>query len=299
MENARPSMATVPPALVDGVASSAVAVDDRGLAFGDGVFETIAVVAGRPALWDEHLKRLRAGCRALGFPPPSCAELEGDAHSLFPPGEPGSGVLKLIVTRGSGGHGYAAPAKANPRRIALRRTPPEPPAAWWSDGVVLYPCRTRVTDRPPLAGVKHLNRLPQVVARSEWRGTEVFAEGLMRDESGNAVECTACNLFARFGDRLVTPPRDCLAVAGVMRAEIMGRAGVRGIEVVERTLPLADLQSADEVFVTNSIVGILPVRAMADSRWKPGVLASSLLTELIADATVLDWRKGAAEPCAD
>lgn len=285
--------------LVDGEPGGAIAPDDRGLAFGDGVFETVVVIGGRPALWAEHLARLEAGCHALGFSTPTRDELARDADRLFPAEDGGCGILKLIVTRGGGGRGYAPPADPRPRRIALRRELPSLPRCWWRDGVALHLCRTRIADRPVLAGLKHLNRLPQVMARSEWGTADGFAEGLMVSDSGDPVECTASNLFVRRDGRLITPPRGRLAVAGVMRARVLALAVSRGLDVAERPLTWRDLTAANEVFVTNSIVGILSVRTMTDHRWPSGPLARILLGDLIAEGAVVDWLRGETASCED
>jgi 4-amino-4-deoxychorismate lyase len=280
--------------LVDGEPRSSVPADDRGLAYGDGVFETVAVIGGRPALWPLHLQRLRRGCRALGIEAPPPAALDADLARLFPDG--GDGILKIIVTRGSGGRGYAPPEPAVPRRISRRGPRPELDPEGWRTGIDLHLCQTRLPLGGALAGIKHLNRLPQVLARREWSDPHI-AEGLMLGENGAPVEATAANLFARFGSRLVTPPGP--AVAGVMRERILELAPELGLDGEQAALSWGQLAVADELFLTNAVVGAWPVRRVADLVWRPGAAAAGLQRRLVAEGSVFDWHEEGRGRCVD
>lgn len=288
--------------LVDGEPRSSVPADDRGLAYGDGLFETVAVVEGRPALWDLHAARLERGCEALGIPAPSGHDLDGDLRRLFPRGERDSGILKIIVTRGSGGRGYAVPEAVAPRRISRRLPVPRLDPESWRRGIALHLCSTRLPDRPLLAGVKHLNRLEQVTARREWSDPRI-AEGLMLRENGDPVEGTAGNLFARFGDRLVTPPASMLAVAGVMRERILALAPELGLRGEQAAIGWGQLAAADELFLSNAVVGAWPVRRVADLAWRqPAAAAHRLQRRLAAECSVFGWLeedRGACEESSD
>lgn len=280
--------------LVDGTEREAVPADDRGLAYGDGAFETVAVVAGRPALWSEHCDRLAVACRRFGFYAPSADALLADAERLLASADhPRSGVLKIVVTRGSGGRGYRPPAQPTPRRVVSLLAPPDYPARWWRSGVRVRVCATRLPYRPALAGAKHLNRLEQVLARAEWDDPEI-AEGLMLTPQGAVGEGTVTNVFARFGDTLVTPPVADHGVCGVMRGHLLANPP-EGVKMVEDTLAPENLATAEEVFLTNSLIGVWPVREIDGlatwSRW-PG--AERLLVWLTASGAVRDWlREGA------
>ncbi|WP_455921477.1 aminodeoxychorismate lyase [Pseudomonas putida] len=257
---------------VDGVAADTLGLKNRGLAYGDGLFETIAVKAGRLSLPARHLQRLREGCKRLAINLDAAlveAELKACAGQL------GDGVLKLIVTRGDSQRGYAADPLVPARRLIQGSPPVAYPAAHGEQGVRLFECTTRLAEQPLLAGLKHLNRLEQVLARAEWNSPE-FAEGLMRDVSGRLIEGVFSNLFLVRDGQLLTPDLSRCGVAGVMRAELLAQAAGLGVSVQVRDLWLEDLQQADEVFVCNSVYGIWPVHAFASLNWPPGPLTRKL-----------------------
>ena len=265
---------------IDGRPADLLPVADRGLAYGDGLFETIAVRHGRIALLERHLRRLGEGARRLALP----IDLElVRAELLAFAGELGRGVAKLIVTRGDGLRGYAPPAAARCRRILSGNPPPAYSARHRQVGIRLYPCVTRLAEQPLLAGLKHLNRLEQVLARAEWQDPEC-AEGLMLDSSGRVIEGVFSNLFMVKAGELLTPALERCGVAGVMRAEILERAVAAGIPLRVCDLDRAQLLAADEVFLCNSQYGIWPVIALEEHVWPLGVLTrklQALLTDLV------------------
>lgn len=257
---------------VDGQPAESLAVTDRGLAYGDGLFETIAVTAGVPSLLDRHLARLSQGCARLAIPydePEVRAELLAFCQAL------GDGVAKLILTRGDGLRGYAPPQPAQSRRILQGGAKPSYPAVNAEQGIRLFPCATRLAEQPALAGLKHLNRLEQVLARGEWQDAE-HAEGLMRDISGRVVEGVYSNLFLIKDGRLSTADLSRCGVAGVMRAELLERAAALGLVCDIRDISLDELVAADEVFLCNSLYGIWPVRALQARGWPVGPLTRKL-----------------------
>lgn len=252
--------------LVNGSPASGVEAADRGLHYGDGLFETMAVVDGEIPLWGRHLHRFQEGCRRLGMVAPEAPTLRREASTLTE--GISRGIIKLIFTRGVGGEAYRPPAAASPTRILQQRPWPAYPSAYWRDGVRARICRTRLAVGRDLAGIKHLNRLEQVLARAEWRDEDI-AEGLMLDTEGYVVEGTASNLFILEGDRLVTPPLDRCGVAGVMRAEVLALAHRAGWKLSEQRLRLPQVMNADALFLTNAVIGIWPVREVAGKafRW--------------------------------
>jgi 4-amino-4-deoxychorismate lyase len=259
-------------AWVDGLPADAVNLQSRGLAYGDGLFETIAVRAGRPSLLEFHLERLALGCQRLAIDADHGLirdELCRYASAL------GDGVLKLILVRGDSQRGYAPAAGAAPRRILQGSPLPSYPVHNSEQGVRLFACSTRLAEQPLLAGLKHLNRLEQVLARAEWQDTE-HAEGLMRDMSGRVIEGVYSNLFLVRAGVLLTADLSRCGVAGVMRAALIEQATAAGIAVRITDLSLQDLEQADEVFVCNSVYGIWPVRAFASLNWSPGPLTLKL-----------------------
>lgn len=257
---------------VDGQPADSVPLKDRGLAYGDGLFETIAVKAGQPVLLDRHLQRLDEGCRRLALTVDQaliCHELLAYAAAL------GDGVLKLILTRGDSLRGYGINPGAPARRILQGSPPATYPEAHGSSGVRLFPCATRLSEQPLLAGLKHLNRLEQVLARAEWQDAD-HAEGLMLDMSGRVIEGVFSNLFLVHAGQLLTADLSRCGVAGVMRAELLSRAEALGIATIVADISLAQLQQADEVFVCNSVYGIWPVLGYGPMSWSAGPLTRKL-----------------------
>lgn len=256
---------------VDGRPATSLPLVDRGLAYGDGLFETMAVRGGRPVLLERHLARVTAGCQRLRI------DLDGAAlrsELLAFCAELQQGVAKLIVTRGDGQRGYA-PAAGAPRRILQAGGMPAYPPQHAESGVQLFPCATRLAEQPLLAGLKHLNRLEQVLARAEWQDAE-HAEGLMRDVSGRVIEGVFSNLFVVRHGLLSTPELARCGVAGVMRAELLEQAQGLGIDCHIGDIELDELLAADEVFLCNSLYGVWPVRQLQQRHWPVGPLTRKL-----------------------
>jgi 4-amino-4-deoxychorismate lyase len=239
---------------------------DRGLEFGDGLFETLAVVGGRPRLLERHLARLMNGCQRLGLPAPDADVCRRELVTAA--AAPAAGVLKLIVTRGGGGHGYAPGPGPGRRWLAALPARARPPGCE-SQGVALYQCATRLAAQPLLAGLKHLNRLEQVLARREWTDPAI-PEGLMLDVHGRLVCGTMSNVFAVIREELVTPALARAGVAGVMRGALLEAFRAAGAPVLERDLDPGELGAASEVFVTNALIGAWPVRSFAGHAWPVG-----------------------------
>lgn len=247
--------------LINGVERGHLPLADRGLQYGDGLFETIAVRDGEPCLWQEHCDRLRRGSERLGIPcPPQDLLLDECRHLIR--GE-SICVLKLILTRGCGTRGYGASMDLRPTRILTLHPWPDYPPAWGEEGIDLTYCRTPLGENPVLAGLKHLNRLEQVLARSEWRGQRI-AEGLMQDGRGRVIGGTMSNLFLVRDGRLLTPRLDTCGVAGTVRALILRISGALGMPAAEDDIGHADLIAADGLFLTNSLIGVWPVRHLGD-----------------------------------
>jgi 4-amino-4-deoxychorismate lyase len=257
---------------IDGTPADTLSVKDRGLAYGDGLFETVLVKAGQPSLFVRHLQRLEAGAQRLAMNL-DIALVERECQAFA--AQMGEGVLKLIITRGDGLRGYAPAADAQPRRILQAGPRPAYPAENADQGVRLFSCKTRLAEQPLLAGLKHLNRLEQVIARGEWQDN-LHAEGLMRDASGRIVEGVYSNLFLVRGGVLLTPDLSRCGVAGVMRAELLALAEQASIPARAMDLQMSDLQTADEVFVCNSVYGIWPVRGCEKLNWPVGPLTRKL-----------------------
>jgi 4-amino-4-deoxychorismate lyase len=251
--------------LVDGEARDQVGADDRGLAYGDGVFETLRWCDGAVPLWSRHRERLALACERLRMAAPDLDLCEREI-SLVAQGL-AAAVVKLTITRGGGARGYAAPRGQPVTRIVRASAAPPVAVRDYRDGIVLRWCATPLGINPALAGVKHLNRLEQVMARAEWDDPAI-AEGLCRDVEGRVVCATAANVFARVDGRWVTPAVTRCGVAGVLRGLILARAPAALIEV--RDMLPAEFERATEVFLCNSVRGVLPVRAIAGREYPIG-----------------------------
>jgi 4-amino-4-deoxychorismate lyase len=255
---------------IDGQRADALPLTDRGLHYGDGLFETLAVKGGRIRRLDMHLDRLRHGCERLGMPMPDDVQLQRELDTAVQ--EQDKAVLKLMLTRGSGGRGYRPPAETSVTRVLLRYPWPDYPAEWSEQGIELRICHTRLGLNPALAGVKHLNRLEQVMARAEW--SEGPQEGLMLGADGTVIEGTMTNLFASPAEgRLVTPDLALAGVAGVTRRHILESARGEGVSVEVRSLGLDELLESREIFVCNSIAGVWPVQRIGSRTYNIGPFA--------------------------
>jgi 4-amino-4-deoxychorismate lyase len=260
--------------LVDGLPSETVSVADRGLLYGDGLFETVAVRGGRLCLWSAHLARLRLGARRLGIPCPPSDLLHEECLRVVD--GTADCVVRLTLTRGNGGRGYRPPAAPVPTRLLSRHPWPEHPPTWAQEGVSVDLCHMTLGENPRLAGLKHLNRLEQVLARAEW-GDPQRAEGLMRDGRGRVIAGTMSNLFLVAGRRLLTPRLDTCGIAGTVRGLALAMAPDFGLEAMEGDLSLADLEAADGLFLTNALIGIWPVSRLGDIRFDLGRLPRAFL----------------------
>jgi 4-amino-4-deoxychorismate lyase len=260
--------------LINGSFNDAISALDRGFTYGDGVFRTLKVVHGLPEHWPAHYQKLVKDCSAIGIVCPSADVFINDFEQLFSIEELVA-VAKIIITRGEGARGYNPPAITNPTRVMIKSNLPNYPQRNFDEGVMLHLCETRIGHQPKLAGVKHLNRLENVLARMEWHDPEI-TDGLMLDIANNVIECTAANVFARYGDLLITPQLDQCGVAGVKRNQIMARAHSLDLKTTVETIDLKKLLSADEMIICNSLFGVWQVRQLEQKKWVKQDLAINL-----------------------
>lgn len=265
--------------LINGQPENRIPVTDRGLQYGDGLFETLAFRQGQLEWLGPHLARLLLGCERLNLNFSELDQLKLELVTLCAQTAEDS-VIKIMLTRGSGGRGYKAPRDVEPTRIISSHPMPTHPDSC-QHGVTIRLCQQRLGLNPSLAGIKHLNRLEQVLARSEWDDDNI-KEGLMMDINNQLVEGTMSNLFLVKDGELLTPELDTAGIAGIMRAEVMHQAKSAGITCHETRLILDDLYAADEVFLTNSIIDIWPVTALADPQhhWPYGAVTQQLKSAL-------------------
>lgn len=273
-------MSNSPTILINGSFNQSVSPLDRGLAYGDGVFRTLKVVDGLPVNWPLHYQKLVADCSALGIVCPSAELLMSDFQQLFTPDET-KAVAKIIITRGEGERGYKPPAVTMPMRVMIKANCAEYPENYFTQGVNVYLCDTRLAEQPKLAGIKHLNRLENVLARMEWNDPE-FADGLMLDTSDHVIECTAANIFARFNDTLITPKLEKCGVSGITRERIIALAYTLNLKVQISSIALSKLLTADEIIICNSLYGAWQVHELGNKSWPALPLAAKLRDALQA-----------------
>lgn len=263
--------------LVNGVPNGNILPDDRGLQYGDGVFETIAVCQGQPLLWTQHLERLVKGCKRLAIRPPESSLLHTEVATLSNGVK--RGIIKIILTRGPSPRGYRISGTSEPTRIIIFSPWPGYPITHANNGVTVRLCRTHLSRNPQLAGIKHLNRLEQVLARSEW--DEEDAEGLMQDSDGNIIEGTMTNVFMATKGVLTTPDLTQAGVEGVMRAQLLECADKLAISNRIEPIKLEQLFQAEEVFLSNCIIGIWPVIKLANKVFHIGGITQRLQNAIV------------------
>jgi 4-amino-4-deoxychorismate lyase len=255
--------------LINGEPTTAIPVSDRGLAYGDGVFETFRIISGQLLFEAEHLQRLSLGCERLDIALDLHKLKEELNTALRTPGTQAE-ILKLVVTRGSSGRGYRPEASSASTRIITLHALPANIHVHAKNGVNAFVCKQRLSSQPTLAGIKHLNRLEQVLASREWPD-ETYQEGLMLDLEGNVVEGTRSNLFIVANGRLMTDPLSTCGIAGVMRKILLQHFADK---VYLAKFSLDELFAADEVFFCNSIFGVWPLRhlksAMSEKHYAAG-----------------------------
>lgn len=245
--------------LLNGAPGHYVDVADRGFQYGDGLFETVEILSGRPLFLDRHLRRLALGCQRLLIPAPAAELLAEEAAKLARQAE--RGVLKIIVTRGSGGRGYRQPEPIQPTRLLSLHSYPDYPDTFQTDGIRARFCWQRLSINTALAGIKHLNRLEQILARAEWCDDDI-QEGLMLDNEDRVIEGVMSNLFAVKAGQLYTPSLAGCGVAGIVRELVIGFARDIGVPLYEIPLDQVEVLAADELFVTNSVIGIWPIKRL-------------------------------------
>lgn len=259
--------------LVNGVATDSVAALDRGLAYGDGVFRTLVVRNGRPQHWPLHFHKLARDCAALDIPCPPEDVLEAELDQLAR--ESAEFAAKIIVTRGSGTRGYAIPPSPSPTRVVLSAGLPAYPVEFAREGIRAHLCVTRFAFQPRLAGVKHLNRLENVLARAEWSDSAI-GEGLVFDMEDHVIGGTMSNLFIVEAGELVTPELSRCGVAGVTRERVMRAAAKRGMRCREERISRARFLAAREAVVVNSLIGAWQIRHCGGKSWEAGAVAARM-----------------------
>jgi 4-amino-4-deoxychorismate lyase len=264
---------------IDGEPCGLVPVSDRGLQYGDGLFETIACRDGAPRFMALHLARLAHGCERLAIELPAADTLRFEIGRAATDTE--RCLVKLIVTRGSSAQrGYAPPADAIPRRIVQRFPWPQEPLHA-EQGVAVSLSTITLAASPWLAGLKHLNRLENVLARRQLDASR-HAEALLCTADGDVIGGSMSNIFSVQGTELTTPRLDQCGVAGVMRAVVLREARTLGLRVRQDVLRLPDLDAAAEIFLTNARIGLWPVTSLGAWQRPVGPVTRQLQARIAA-----------------
>ncbi|WP_435626728.1 aminodeoxychorismate lyase [Candidatus Ferrigenium straubiae] len=255
--------------LVNGVPGNSISIRDRGLLYGDGVFRTLRAAKGKALHWPLHFLKLQHDCAALGISCPGEALLRAELDQVL--AQHPDGVVKLIVTRGEGTRGYTPPADVVPTRIWDFSPLPDYPSQWSTEGIKAHVCSLRLAAQPRLAGVKHLNRLENVLAAAELSAAQQhdgqLAEGLLLDAEGHLIEGARSNLFLVLQGELVTPDLSRCGTAGMQRERVMAWASQHGVTLQVRDVALEEALQADELFLVNSVIGLWPVRELGQCSW--------------------------------
>lgn len=263
--------------LVNGKHGNLISIRDRGLLYGDGVFRTLRASRGHALHWPLHYQKLLHDCTTLGIACPAPELLAAELNDLL--ARHPDGAIKLIVTRGQGMRGYAPPAHVEPTHLWDVSPMPDYPADWAINGIKARLCQLRLGQQPRLAGIKHLNRLENVLAAGEWNDAGI-AEGLLMDAAGNVIAGTRSNLFVVTQGKLITPELSRCGVAGVQRDRVMSWAKRHNMPLQVRDVSLDEVQQADELFVVNSIMVLWPLRELEQNRWSEFPIAMQIRQSL-------------------
>ena len=268
----------------NGEPATTMPLGDRSMLYGDGLFETVAIRDGQPRLWSYHMDRLGEGCERLGIEMPGIDRLESELGSALAATSLSTSSLtgRLTVTAGTGPRGYRRPADQRSCVYLGLTAAAKLDRVAYSEGVGVRLCSTRLAIQPSLAGLKTLNRLEQVLAREEWSTSE-FWEGLMFDADDNLICGTMSNVFLVDNNTVLTPGLDRSGVAGVMRRHVSELLADDSLELKEKTLTIADVDFAEEIFLTNSQVGAVPVASLNGRTLKPGIATRHVQALLAAN----------------
>lgn len=259
--------------MLNGVEANTISVMDRGLMLGDGCFTTLQIRDSALQLWPYHWQRLVECCQRLQLLLPaqdvlvSHLKTMATGHHLA--------CAKVVLTRGSGGRGYSSHGCNQQSELLTIQPFPEHYLQWRQQGVKLGVCQQRLGSSSMLAGLKTLNRLEQVLLKDEIERSG-WPEAIVLNEDGVVIECVTANLFWRRDCVLYTPDLSRCGVRGVMRAWVMEQMAALGLRVEVVAEPLSSMMKADEVFITNALMEVVPVTGINDAEYPDHALARQL-----------------------
>lgn len=267
--------------LVNGVETDYIKADDRGLLYGDGLFETIAVKDSKPRLLEMHFQRLINSASKLSIQGFDTEDIAKDINLIVSKSGYHDAIVRVTVTRGSAERGYASlSAEAN---VVISIAPlPEYIQEKRRTGIDMNFSTLRINKESYLAGIKHLNRLTQVLAANE-AASKGVDEALVFSEDGFVIEGSKSNVFFVFENEIKTPLVSEYGVSGIMRQRVLDVADELGYKIVEDNITLDDLLDVKEVFITNSIIGIWPVATLNDREFNSFDCAAKFQDLLVED----------------
>ena len=261
---------------INGKLTNKISDEDRAVQYGDGVFETIAVKEKLLEFWKEHYQRLNKGCTILKIKCPSEFFLKKEISKFIKKTKKNKFILKIIISRGIGGRGYNPPRNSKPTRILGIYDWPNYPETNFTKGIRMDVCKTRISTQPFLSQIKHLNRLEQIIARSEWQNKSI-SESIMLDLNDNVIEGTMSNIFGVKKNVFYTPVTKFSGIEGIMRNEILKLLKKNEEKYKVKKITLKELLNFEEIFICNSIFGIWSVRQILKKKFPLGKKTRELI----------------------
>ena len=241
--------------LVDGVLESEISIFNRNMQFGDGLFETCVSKGNNILFWQRHLSRLNKGCEKLNIKKIAESVWLEDIKKALSLSLEKNCIIKLILSRGNSLRGYSYSEDIEPVRVVIVSEIKKTKSKY---SVSLEYASSGFHSNPKLAGIKHCNRLEQILARA----SIVEDEAIMLDENQNIISVTQGNIYFIFGNKLLTPKLDRCGVVGSRRSLILELARSINLEVDEDTISIEQAEKANEVFISNSLIGIQSVSSI-------------------------------------
>jgi len=267
--------------LINGKKDNRISVTDRGFQYGDCLFETIAYKNNTLIYWREHLQGMNNACKFLDLEIIDEDIWLKDIKKTIKDNDQDL-VIKLIYSRGEAQRGYKIPESTSVMRVVMSSPLPVYAEELYSQGVRLTICETPASSNSRLAGIKHLNKLENILARNEWSDKKIF-EGLMLDDFNNVIEGTMTNLFVVKNNSLYTPILKRSGVNGIIRQRIIDLAKNDNIVTQQIEIKLDKLLEMDEIFISNSLIGLCPVNKIDTNYYKIGSITKQLMLKLQQD----------------
>ncbi len=260
-------------ALVNGQPQDFLSVSDRSFQFGDGCFSTLLTCKKQIQAWNYHRERLVSCLKVLCISEPNWHQVYEWCNSVVLDGEKSG--LKIHISRGTGRRGYGIAGASTPTVTITAFDYPLHYNEWISKGVSLGICETHLGHQPLLAGLKHNNRLEQVLVKAEIEHND-WNDAVVCDLEGKVIETSVANLFWVDSDfRLCTPKLNLSGVSGVMRKQVIEEAITKKVTLIERDFTINEILNAKEVFMTNALLQVCPITSIDKTHFEIGSLTKT------------------------